>query len=438
MTSPAVSRRHHPRPVITAGATTAAVVAVLLAVLLAGCTSILDRPSLPPGGTVDPRIAASGVATTSASITPVTPDGLVAGPGVTDAEITLAVLADPSADRGFAEGVRLWQQSVNTTGGVCGRAITIVANGVDGVPAESGSAYRHVGTTTLGLLAPAPPADASLSASIAADQIPLVTATGASTQLSPSGPMVAGATADILSINGLQHLLDAGMIAAGDTVGVLDDGSGSADNALAGARWWAGENDVALDVRDGAADSTSWPGVDAVLVPADASAVSSVLVGLGADLPLLTLPGGFAPDSWTAEAVAAAAGRLYVASPAPAYGSDYPAAVAVASMAAAAGTGAAGPLIMDGFAVGATWGRLLTEACADRTLTRAGVRQAATTVGAAPDSSLFGADDPGLVVGSGLPATRASSISVADAAAPTGLRSLAWLGTAPGIEDYTP
>jgi len=411
--------------------------AVVVAVLLAGCTSILDRPSLPPGGTVDPRTVAPGNATTSVSITPVTPDGLVTGPGVSSAEIALGVLADPSAS-GFAEGVRLWQQSVNTTGGLCGRAITIAVNGVDGVPAESATAYRHVGTTTLGLLAPAPPADATLSASIAADQLPLVTATGASTQLGPTGPIVAGATADILSINGLQHLLDAGLIAAGGTVGVLDDGSASADNALAGARWWAGENDVTLDVRDGAADSTSWSGIDAVLVPTDASAVSSVLVGPGADLPVLTLPGGFAPDSWTAQAVAAATGRLYVTTPAPAYGSDYPAAVAVASMAAAAGTGPAGPLIMDGYGVGATWGRLLTEACNDRTLTRDGVRLAAPTVGAAPDSSLFGAGDPGLVVGSGLPATRASSISVADATAPTGLRSLAWLQAAPGIEDYTP
>ena len=153
---------------------------------------------------------------------------------------------------------------------------------------------------------------------------------------------------------------------------------------------------------------------------------------------MLTLLDGFDPGPRAPTREAAATGRLYVATPAPAYGSDYPAAVAVASMAAAAGAGTPGPRILDGYAAGATWGRLITEACADRTLTRDGIRQAAATVGPAPATSLFGASDPGLVVESGLPATRVSSISVADAAAPTGLRSLAWLESAPGIEDYSP
>jgi hypothetical protein len=407
-----------------------------LAVMMsAGCTSVLDRPSLPAAGTHDPRTAGPGVATTSASITPVTPDGLVTGPGVTDAGITLAVLADPSADRGFAEGVRLWQQSVNTTGGLCGRTVTIAAGGVDGVPQDPSAVYRQVGTTTLGLLAPVPPADVMLSASIAADQVPLVTATGTSAQLGPSGPLVAGATVDILAINGLQYLRTAGALVAGDTLGVLDDGSRSAANALTGARWWAGENDVALDVRNAAPQSPDWPGVAAVLAVADSTAVSW-LVGT-TEVPVLTLLDGFAGPAG-AGGEAATTGRLFVATPAPAYGSDYPAAVAVASMAAATGAGTPGPRILDGYATGATWGRLITEACAERTLTRQGIRQAASTVGAAPATSLFGASDPGLVVGSGLPATRVSSISVTDPAAPTGLRSLAWLESAPDIEDYTP
>ena len=418
-----------------------AAVAMPAAMLATGCTSALDRPSLPPAGTVDPRTAGSPVATTSASITPVTPDGLVSGPGVTDSGISLTVLADPSVDRGFAEGVRLWQQSVNTTGGLCGRAIAIAANGVDEVPTDSAAAYQAVGTETLGLLAPVPPDDATLSASIAADQIPLVTATGTSTQLGPSGPVVAGATADILAINGLQHLLATGALEPGDTVGVLDDGSASAANVLAGARWWAGENTVALDVRNAGADPASaepWPQVDAVLAPADPSAVSSLVAGTDTDVPVLTLLDGFDPGTWDADAWPAAAGRLFVATPAPAYGSDYPAAVAVASVAAAAGADAPGPRVIDGYGAGATWGRLIDEACADRSLTRDGIRRAAGTVGAAPATSLFGASDPGLVVGSGLPATRVSSVSVADAAAPTGLRSLAWLESAPGIDDYIP
>ena len=131
-------------------------------------------------------------------------------------------------------------------------------------------------------------------------------------------------------------------------------------------------------------------------------------------------------------------GRLYVASPAPAYGSDYPAAVAVSSMAAALGSTDPGARTLDGYATGSTWGRLIGQACADRSLTRTGIWTAATTIGPAPSTSLIGASDPGLVVQSALPATRVSSVSVADAAAPTGLRSLTALEAAPGIDDYEP
>lgn len=88
--------------------------------------------------------------------------------------------------------------------------------------------------------------------------------------------------------------------------------------------------------------------------------------------------------------------------------------------------------------MGATWGRLIGQACADRTLTRAGVWAAAAGIGPAPSTSLFGSSDPGLVVTSAVPATRASSFSVADSTAPTGLRSLAGLESAPGIDDYLP
>ncbi len=398
-----------------------------LALLLAGCTSVLDRPSLPAGGTAA-GTRATGV-TTSLSITPVTPDGLLAGPGVTDSSIGLAVLVDEAADGGFATGVRLWQQAVNTGGGLCGRTVSLLVGGADGIPGDPASAYRQVGASVLGLLAPALPADSLLGASIAADQVPLVTATGTSTQLGPSGPLVAGATTDIATINGLQQLLTAGALARGDTVGVLDDGSGTAANALAGARWWAGRNGIDLDVRNDA--SSSWSADRVVLAPVDSSSVGALLTA-SPDAVVLTLAGGFDPSD------DAAADRLYVATPAPAFGSDYPAAVAVASMAAATGVTDAGPRTLDGYAVGSSWGRLITQACTERTLTRAGIRQAVADAGAAPATSLFGASDLNLVVQSGQPATRSSSVSVADPGDSTGLRSVAGLESAPGIDDYSP
>lgn len=413
---------------------------VLVAGATPGCTSVLDPPSLRPAGPT----GAAPTPTTSVSITPVTPDGLLTGPGVTERTISLGVLADATLDRGFTEGVRLWQRSVNGGGGLCGRTVELLANGVDGIPADPAGAYRDVGTSVLGLLtlpvgsgtsSDADPLD--LAASVAADQIPAVTPTGSSGQLGPSRPIVAGATADILAINGLEHLLQAGTVRPGDVVGALSDGSATAQNALRGARWWAQENGVDLAVRDAAADPEAWPAGTVVLAPADPAAVASLLTG-DPGVGVLTLLDGFDPASWSAEAVTAANDRLFVATPTPAYGSDYPAAVAVSSLAAAVGASVPGPRTLDGYAVGATWGRLIGQACADRTLTRAGVWAAAAGIGPDPSTSLFGSSDPGLVVTSAVPATRASSFSVADSTAPTGLRSLAGLESAPGIDDYLP
>lgn len=495
----------------------AIVAGALLVGAAAGCTSTLDRPTLPSAGATDLR-AGTTATTTAVSITPVTPDGLLAGPGVTDGAISLGVLAEPGRDRGFTGGVRLWQRSVNTTGGLCGRTIELRVNGADGIPDDPAAAYAAVGTSVLGLLtppfgtttgtastgstvasgagtptgtspetssagAPSGPAagsggtasgaddsasgsdtaasgsaavsaavstgpgptgagaandgDAILAASIAADQIPAVTPSGTSARLGPTRPIVAGATADILAINGLEYLLRTGTLHTGDVVGVLPDGSATAQNALRGARWWAQQNGLDLNLRDPGADPESWPPASVVLAPVGPATVAT-LVTRDPGTPVLTLADGFDPGSWPADAVTGAAGRVYVTTPAPAYGSDYPAAVAVSSMAAAGGSTDPGVRTLDGYATGTTWGRLIGEACADRSLTRTGIWTAAGTVGPAQPTSLFGASDPGLVVQSALPATRVSSISVADAAAPAGLRSLTALESAPGIDEYRP
>ncbi len=492
------------------------VAGALLAALAAGCTSVLDRPALPTPGAADARTAAT-TATTSVSITPVTPDGLLTGPGVTDSTIDLGVLADPGRDAGFTDGIRLWQRAVNGSGGLCGRSIGIRAAGDDGIPADPAAAYRTVGTSVLGLVllkagpdadpasasgtdaAPAPTsgpsglppgstvpgagpasdattgsdpgatgpaptgtdgtmadgtrtdgttaadgADAggtgALAASIAADQIPTLMPTGSSAQLGPTRPIVVGATADILAINGLQYLLRSGALAAGDTVGVLSDGSATAQNVEQGARWWARENGLDLQVRTAEDAAADWPAVRAVVAPVTPPPVAGVLTG-GPAVPVLTLADGFDPGSWPADAVTAAGQRLFVATPAPAFGSDYPAAVTVSSLAAAIGpeaAGTAGVRTLDGYATGAAWGRLIAQACAERSLTRTGIWTAAATVGPAPATSLFGPADLALAVQSALPSTRSSSVSRADPTAPTGLRSVIALDEAPGIEDYRP
>ena len=412
-----------------------------LAVVLfvTGCDSALDRPSPPPtGGMATPTPTTD----TSVSITPVTPDGLLTGPGVTDGSIALGLLVDPDRDRGFTEGVELWAQTVNDSGGMCGRTVQLVISGAAGVPVDVVEAYDAIGRSTVGLITLPPPGESvALNSRIVADQVPTLTPTGTSVQLGPSRPIVIGPTQDILAINALAYLDQTSQLEPGGSMGVLTDGSAASDNALLGARWWAAEHDITLDVRTVEPDVelADWDGATAVLALADPEEVAKLAAATAPTITVATTIDGYDPARWDPPALAAATvGRVLVSTAAPAYGSDYPAAAAVASRVAAAGRTAPGPRLFDGYATGVNWARLLTQACADRTLTRRAIEQATTIVGPASVDSLFGPTDPALAVQSALPATRVSAMSTADPAATAGLRPLTWLQAASGIEDYLP
>ena len=413
-----------------------------LLLLTAACDSALERPPAPATGSATATATALTTSPTTVSITPVTPDGFLSGPGVTDDEITLGLLVDPDRDRGFTAGVDLWRQTVNTTGGLCGRKVVLLQTGTAGVPTDPVEAYDEIGTATLGLLTLPPPGEAvALNSRIVADQIPALTPTGTSAQLGPSRPIVIGPTQDVLTINALDYLQQAGRLEAGSTIGVLTDGSAAADNALLGARWWAGQHDVGLEVHtvDPDLDLADWNGSTTVFALAGIEETADLVAATPAEVTVVTTIDGYQPDRWGPEALAAAAaGRVLVTTAAPAYGSDYPAAVAVASRAAALGQSNPGPRLFDGYATGHNWERLLTQACAERTLTRAAVGLAMTTVGPADVDSLFGPTDPAQAVQSGQPATRVSAMSRADPAAQAGLTPLTWLESAADIEDYQP
>ena len=401
---------------------------------MSGCTASNDP---------NPATTTTATTTTPVSITPVTPDGLVTGPGITDSTITLGLLVDAERDRGFTQGVTLWRDSVNASGGLCGRSVQIMANGVAGVPADAPAAYDSVGRSTLGLMTlPAVADSATLTTRISADQIPALSPTGTSAQLGPSRPIVVGATDDILAINALDYLAQSGRLDEGATVGVLTDQSPSSTNALAGARWWAGQNEVTLDVRtvDAGADPPDWGDeVPVVLTFTDPQTTARVAATTPPTTTVVTSTDGYDPAQWGEAGLSAArAGRVLVSLPTPAIGSDYPAAAVVTAAFAKSGGTDPGPRLLAGYATAAIWTRLLTQACADRALTRTEIELAATTTGASSVESLFGPSDPALPIKSALPATRVSAMATANPDAPAGMTPLTWLEGASGIDSYQP
>ena len=335
-------------------------------------------------------------------------------------------------DRGFSTGVELWRRAVNTSGGICGRTIDTEAK----TAAESmATGYARIAGSTLGLITLPDQSDrAILSTLVSADQFPTLALAGSSAELTRTGPVVIAATEDIKAINALAYLRSTDKLPKGSTLGVLTDTSADAANALAGATWWAARNGVTLVKRSTTGNSVGlWPGVDTVLVLAGPTQVAAVLKGTGRNVDVVTNLDGDDPAQ-----IPNPQGRLLVTLAAPAYGSDNPGAAAVANAFVASGQAHPGPEVMSGYGVAATWGRLLVQACTERALTHAGIRTAMTSVGPASVDSLFGPSDPGLVVKSALPATRVSSVALADPKAPGGLRPLIWLQAAPGISDYQP
>jgi ABC-type branched-subunit amino acid transport system substrate-binding protein len=385
----------------------------------------------PSEGSTDGSTTASAVTTTS--LVPLTPDGLRTGPGVQTDHIALGLIVDPAVDRGFADGVRLWQSTVNRTTGICGRRIELTVRTASGVDATLTS-YRELGPITLGLLTQTAPAvQSELATHIADDEIPVVTPTGRSADLSSWGPMVVGATDDILAINAESYLMQTGALASGGQLGVLSDGSAAATEAEAGLRWFAERSGVTLRTfaTTGTAD---WSGVSAVMVLAGPDQTSQVLAATGPGIPVVTTMAGDQVSSLDP----AQHGRLLVSTPTTALDSDNPAAQAVVTAYAAGGGTDPGPLLFAGWASGATWGRLLQQACSQADLTRSGIRTAATDLPPAPTDSLLGATDLRAIVNDGLPATRVSAMSAVDPNAVGGLTALTWLQAAPGITDYVP
>jgi len=443
-----VTRRHRTR------ANVALVAGLLLAAAVTGCTggsgtvvspgSAVTGTARSPGGSgTDTTASPTGspattspagpTPTLSTTPAPVTPDGMATGPGVTTSTITLGVLVDPGLDRGFSAGVALWQHTVNAAGGLCGRMVQLVAAGQQDVPADLRSAYLAVGRRVLGLITLGTDQDQSALAGLAGgDGVPALTPSGTSARLRERGPVVIGPTADILAINALDYLVGQ-QLARDGRIGVLTDGSPTAQDELAGLAWQAAQAGIRLEVHS-ADEEVTWENVVAVVSLAGPAATARLLTDGQSGLTVMTTVDGFDP----ALVPAADAPRLLVVTPTPAFDSDHPAVTAVATAFQRGGGTDPGPRLLAGYATGATWGRVLAGACADLALTRSGVDAALAAIGPAAVDGLLGPADPGLVVTKHLPATRLSAVAVADPGAPSGLRGLTWLQAAGDIGDYTP
>lgn len=510
-----VSRPRRPRRI-------GAAIAAGCALLLTACTTTSDTSGtagstsstaasasdvLPPTGTLGSTAAQPSTTpapTTAPTVDPVTVEGLITGPGIDDASISIGLIVEPTADRGFTSGVDLWAEITNKAGGICGRSLQIVTATAGSAP---DAAYLELGRQTVGLITLAPGrAGRELAARVRSDRIPTLTPEGTAGDLVAAGsPLVLGATDDLLAINAASHLLSSGVIPAGGTLGVLIANPATDVDVVAGLTWWANRNDVRLQqlpiggsvpadlpavfaaagpqqvtdlltatgsasgsgpiVSTGISDSTppsgntgtstgDGPSTDAAAGPtADGltgSSTGAVESPTGAGGPSIDGAAKLPADGPVAGPIIATtldgydpvlipagqAGRLLVATVTPSPGADHPTVRAVDSAFVDSGHSDPGPRMLEGYATGEGWTRILEPMCAARTLTRSAAIDQLTKSGPASSESLFGPTSPAAQMTAGLPASRVSALSAADPIAPGGLRPVTLLESAPGIGDY--
>lgn len=317
--------------------------------------------------------------------------------GVTDDTINLGILTDltgpfASLSTGIVQGNQLVYDTINEDGGICGRQIELDIQNHGYDVQQAVQLYNQVGPNVLGITQLiGSPMTTALLEQITADEMVTAPASWASTLLENEYILMGGTTYDLEMINGIQWMVDQGMIAEGDTVGHIYVEGEYGANGLLGAQYAAQELGLTLvetQVKStdqdlsGAISSLGSQGVTAIFLtttPAQtASAVGSAVAG-GLTIPFLGNNPVFAPALLDSPAAAALEASLFVEASTAPYSSDTPEGQdlrdrLVEKFPEASPNGGQ----FYGYGVATIYAAVIQRACDNGDLTRAGLQQALT------------------------------------------------------------
>ena len=368
--------------------------------------------------------------------------GVKTGPGVTATTIKLGALLDLTAvfaanSKSLSDGMRLYWDGRNQTGGVCGRKVEldIQDHGYD--PQKAVALYRQSSANVLAYQAIlGSPVVSALLPSIQQDKILAGMAAWTSQVLPNQYVQITGATYDVEMIDGIDFLMREKGLKRGDKIGHVYFEGDYGENALKGSKYAAAQagltvveqkikpTDTDLSAQVAALDRA---GVKAILLSAggpQTTSVASVAKSTGLDVPIVGNAPVFTPQLLQTPAAAGLKDNLYVvtalAPPSlPAEGvrqflqvfrARYPKSVPTQN----------GSLF--GYATSQVTGAALDQACKNKDLTRQGLVTAL--------HSLKGYDSHGTVAGPldysnpAQPPTRMTYISKVNADAPGGLEAV--------------
>lgn len=412
-----------------AGRTAAIAGALAATLVLAACGSTADQ---------QPEAAAGA-------------GGVTTDKGVTDTTITLGVMGDNTGPfknlgAGLNAGNQLWADDVNAAGGICDRQIQleVVDHGYKADTAKT--LYPQIEPKVLGFVQLlGSPVLAALKQNLVDDNVLAAPASWSSEVLNNPSVMMIGTTYDLEIVNGLAYLQQQGLLASGDKIGHIYIDGEYGGNGLKGSKYYAEQRGLTVveskitstdNDLTGIVTGMRGEGIKVLVLTTTPSQSASALAAnqaLGLNVPVLGNNPTFDPALLSSPA-AGALSNLYVAASSPPFSSRTPKAVEVANEYKQAYPGA--PLnagVHTGYVEGLVWQAVLTKACADGDLSRAGVATALTSLTSVTTDDLVTELD---YSSPGSPPTRGVYIAKVDPAAEGGLTEVAPLFTAPEAESY--
>jgi len=415
---------------------------------------IKTRRSAVLAGALVGALALAGCGTTADDASPgdsAGAGGVKTDKGVTDTTITLGAMGDMSGvfkniGAGYNAGNQLWADDVNAAGGICNRKIKleVVDHGYKAATAKT--LYPQLEPKILGLVQLlGSPVVAALKQDLLDDNLTAVPASWSSELLDNPNIMMIGTTYDLEIINGLAYLQQKGLLADGDTIGHIYIDGDYGGNGLRGSKYYASKHK--LTVKEAKVTSTDsdltgivtgmrGAGVKVIVLtttPGQSASVLAANKALGLNVPVLSNNPAFDPALLESPA-AGALDKLYVSASAVPFSSANAKAVEVTTKYKAAYPTAphnSGAIL--GYAGGLVWQTVLTKACSNGDLSRAGVQTALKQQTSVSTDDLVAKMD---YSSPGSPPTRGVYIAKVDAKTEGGLTEVAPLFTAPDAAGY--
>ncbi|MEO3785748.1 ABC transporter substrate-binding protein [Actinocorallia sp. B10E7] len=324
------------------------------------------------------------------------PGDVKTGQGVTDSTLTLGVLSDLSNVFGplgqtLVQGNELYFKQRNANGGICGRQVRLEVRDHTYNVQTAVSQFSELEPEVLGFVQLlGSPVVSALAPKLASTKAVTLPATWSTDWLKKDGLVVTGSSYPVDMVNGIQYLLDKGLIKKGDTLGHVYFEGDYGSNALRGSRYAAeklGLTVKAVQVAPSATDLTAQfnelrSGGDpkAILVsagPRQTASIAGLAGGSGLKVPILANGPGFDPALLSTPVGGTLADHLYVTTSYEPFAGESTTAKTIAEdYGKAYPDGKPTIFVNYGYATASVMGQALDAACEKGDLTRDGLTEA--------------------------------------------------------------